>query len=186
MKLQEREALTEEALRCWRNLDHKLVWGRFHAVRLANPNWDLSQTWEELRLQIPDYAKLMAVLEQLNESIPEEPWSKKNIDTILDVLGVKAVCFRSGYQKERFCNRLKKYQLTPAQASRLQEIFFDYILNRLSRREVFYLCRLMVAYADSRTVLFLEEWENEIESPQLKRKCVRMRAMILNQRRDLR
>ena len=186
MKLHEREALTEEALRRWRSLDHELVWGRFHAVRSANPNWDLSQTWEELRLQISDYAKLMAVFDQLNKSIPQEPWSNKDIDTILDVLAVKAVCFRSGYQKERICNRLKKYRLSPVQASRLQEIFFDYILNRLSRREVFYLCRLVIPYADSRTVLLLEAWENETESPHLKRKCIRMRAMILNQRRDLR
>lgn len=152
----------------------------------SNQGWDYPQIWHEVGRQVPDYAKIRRVFEALDSAEPEEPWSSRDIETILDVLAVKAFCFRSGYHKEHLCRRLKKYELKPQQCARLREIYSDYLTNRVYRRELADLARLMIRHADSGTVRVLESLELEAGSEKLKRRYRIFREMILNQRKELR
>jgi hypothetical protein len=186
LKLHEREALTAEACRRWREVDQKLVWGRFHAIMTSNAGWDYPQIWDEVRRQIPDYAQFCKVFEDLQTAVPDEPWSSKDIETNLDILAVKSICFRSGYYKEHICRRLKKYELKPQQSARLREIYSDYLTNRVYQRELADLARLMIRHSDSGTVRLLESLEREAGSERLKRRYRIFRTMILNQRKELR
>jgi hypothetical protein len=152
----------------------------------SNAGWDYPRIWDEVRRQIPDYAQFCKVFEDLQTAVPDEPWSSKDIETNLDILAVKSICFRSGYYKEHICRRLKKYELKPQQSARLREIYADYSTNRVYRRELADLARLMIRHADSGTVRLLESLEREAGSERLKRRYRVFRGMILNQRKELR
>lgn len=184
MTLREREELTAAVDKAYHDLDWKLVDGRASYLHIEMGMRGLEVT-ERLRKTLPDFDRYCKLLDALNKDDPVEPWSDRDIETVLDICSVKATCFGSGYQKETFFKKLKKCQLTARQSERLRGLFREYLLERPGRSEVPELARLMIMHADSETVQFLETLEARLEGRD-QRRIRRFREMILNQRKELR
>jgi len=106
------------------------------------------------------------------------------VSEVIELLEVDVPAFRVGYTKEWYYRKLKRVQLSPAQAERLKAIAMLRCSSKEYRREDSELRRLMIRLADHQ---FLQSLRNLPVStnPYVRRKRALMLEVILRGRKDL-
>jgi hypothetical protein len=139
------------------------------------------------RKELDDFRQSLQSLYAIIEPVEKAFFSgdPTAIDDIISFIEVDVKAFSSGYRKERYYRKLKKFKLTRNQVERLKIVALNRCSSNEHRREDGDLRRLMIPFADW---AFIERVADlpDSQNQHVRRRKVLMLTVILRNRRDLR